>query len=285
MSNAKEEIDLISMLAGIKNGIARFFSWIYHNTLQNLIVVILFSLIGAGIGFSVFSIKRPIYISELTISHIRFTNDQCFELINNLTKLNGDDRLMSQMLKMDIASVQKVKSITYLPLSTRTNKLYSDSASYVFPFKVSAEVYDPSVLDSLQSKIMSYLESNQYGIKRKQIDKQSIQKYIDKLSKEMNDVDSLKKIVNQSILHKNSGNGVMIDEPIDPVKITQKAVELFDSQLKLEKQLAINESFELMMGFNGGVQLTADITLSIVSGILYGYLFSLIFLFIRRKKA
>lgn len=285
MDNTKEEIDLISILIGIKNGIAGFFKWVYNATLQNLFVVILFSLIGASIGFSVFLVKKPIFISELTISHIRFTNDQCFELINNLTKLNGNDKLLSEMLKMDISLIQKVKSITYLPLSARTNKLYTDSASYVFPFKVSAEVYDPSVLDSLQSKIMNYLESNEYGIKRKQIDKVGIQKYIDKLAKEINDVDSLKKIVNQSILHKNTGNGIMIDEPIDPVKITQKGVELFDTQLKLEKQLAINESFELMMGFNGGVQLTADLTLSIASGVLYGYLFSLIFIFLRRKKA
>jgi hypothetical protein len=284
MEKQKEEIDLVYILVSIKNGFTGSCRWIFNVTMQNFLIVLSFCIIGLGIGFTIFSIKEPVFVSELSISHIRFSNDQCYELVNNLTKLNGKDEQLSKMLKIDIASARKIKSILYLPLNSRVNKLYNDSAMVITPFKVAVEVYNPSVLDSLQTSIMNYLESNEYGVKRKELDKESIEKYINKLKSEGNDVDTLKKIVNQSILRKNQGNGVLIDEPIDPVKITQKSIELYDSQLSYEKKIKLNDSFELMTGFNGGVQQSANALMSMAAGCFYGYLAVLLFFLVRRKK-
>lgn len=284
MENNKEEIDLIYVLRSIKNGVSNFFSWIINTTLKKILFVIVFAGIGTGIGFLTFTYKKPMYVSDLTINHTRFDNDQCYELINNLTKLNGKEKQLSKVLKMDEKMLLEVKSISYEPLNARVTKIYNDSADVMLPFKVFVEVYDPVVLDSLQSSIMYYLESNEYGVKRKELQKDYLTKYSEKIKNELKSVDTLKHLVNESIIHKNMGNGVVIDEPIDPVRISQRNIELCNAELKIEELKELNNSFELIVGFNGGVLKTANLMLSLSYGFIFGYIICLIWLYRRELK-
>jgi hypothetical protein len=285
MDNTKGDIDLLYILRSAKNGIANLFNWVVATTMKKIGIVLAFVVIGIGLGFLMFSFKKPVFVSELTISHMRFDNDECFELINNLTKLNENPVPLSRVLKADLALTSQVKSINYVALNARTTKLYTDSAEVMLPFRVMVEVYDPGVLDSLQSKLMNYLEMNPYGVKRKEINMNYLMDYGKKIQKEILAIDTLKQIVNQSIKHKNQGNGVLIDEPVDPVKISQRSVELQHAELKLKEQEKLNDSFELMVGFNGGVRKTANMMLSMFYGLLIGYLVSLLWLYSREKKA
>lgn len=284
MENTKEEIDLIYILRSVKNSFSNFFTWVLNTTLKKFLIVILFAGIGASIGFLMFTVKKPMYVSDLTINHTRFDNDQCFELINNLTKLNGKEKQLSKVLKMDEKMLLEVKSISYEPLNARVTKIFNDSTKVMLPFKVYVEVYDPSVLDSLQNSLMNYLESNEYGVKRKQLQEDYLTKYSAKIKNEILAVDTLKRLVNQSIIHKNMGNGVVIDEPIDPVRISQRTIELCNAELKIEELKELNSSFELMVGFNGGVLKTANLMLSLFYGFVFGYILCLIWIYRRELK-
>ena len=51
-----------------------------------------------------------------------------------------------------------------------------------------------------------------------------------------NEIDSLKQIVNQSIIPRVTGNGIILGEPIDPVSIYRRAMDIFDKQLVLAKK-------------------------------------------------
>ena len=285
MESPKGDIDLLYILSSIKNGVSDLINWTINTTIKKIVVVIIFVATGLGIGFLVFSFKKPVYISDLTIAHTRFDNDQCFELVNNLTKLNGVPDQTSKVLNISSEMANEIKGIFYQPINPRTTKLYNDSALVIIPFKISVEVYTPGVLDTLQQKLMNYLESNDYGVKRKMLKKAYLEQYEQKIKNEILAIDTLKNIVNQSIKHKNQGNGVLIDEPIDPVKISQRSVELINAELKIKEQQQLNNSFELMVGFNGGVRKTANLMLSMFYGFLVGYLFALIWIYRREKKA
>lgn len=285
MKNTQEEIDLVYVLRSIKNGFTGFFSWIINTTLKKIFIVLLFAGIGTGIGFLTFTYKKPLYVSDLTIDHTRFDNDQCYELINNLTKLNGKEKQLSKLLKLNENILVNVKSITFQPLNARVTKIFNDSSEVILPFKVLVEVYDPVVLDSLQKGIMNYLETNEYGVKRKAIKKDYLDKYAERIKHEILSVDTLKHLVNESIIHKNMGNGVVIDEPIDPVRISQRALELYNAELKVVEMKEMNNSFELMVGFNGGVLKTANLLLSLFYGFAYGYVICLIWLYRKEKLA
>ena len=285
MGNNKEEIDLINVIRNIKDGVVNFFRWVIKTTIKKFFVLLVFISIGAGLGFSVFSVKNPVYISDLTISHTRFNNDQCYELIDALTELSGDAKQLSKILKIDRSIAQKIKKIHYQPLNARVTKIFNDSALVMLPFKIVVEAYDPLVYDSLQAQLMNYLETNEYGVKRKQIDEEYWSGFDAKIKEEIKSVDTLKRIVNESIKRKNVGNGVVIDEPIDPVKISIRTIELQNAHLKVNEKLKLNNSFELMIGFNGGVEKSADILLSMIYGFLAGYIIGLIFLYAREQKS
>lgn len=283
-TNTKEEIDLIYLVRAAKKGIIDFVNWIFSFTWKNGIVLLLLSGIGAGIGFTIFNIKKPVYLSELAIAHQRFDNDQCFEIINDLAKLSGKDDLLSKKLKISAEMAREIKSLSYEPINPRLLKIYGDSVEVKYPFKVIAEVYSQNILDTLQSKLMKYLEENDYGVKRKELEKEYLEKYASKLKNEILSIDTLKQLVNKSIEHKNMGNGVLIDEPIDPVKISQRAVELVNAELKIKERQKLNDSFELIVGFNGGVVKTSNVLMSSIYGFFGGYIFGLIFLYRRQKK-
>jgi hypothetical protein len=285
MESQKEDIDLISILRNIKNGVINLFNWVYTTSVNKFLILLVFISLGVGLGFLTFNIKKPIYLSDLTISHIRFDNDQCYELVNNLTKLKGKEAQLAKILKTDVKIMQEVRSITFQPINPRVSKIFNDSVMVMQPFKILAEVYDPSVFDTLESSIMNYLETNEYGVRRKLIKKDYLEKFEEKIKKEILSIDTLKRIVYQSIAQKNTGNGIIIDEPIDPVKISQKAMELYNTQLKTNEDLILNNSFELIVGFNGGVPKTANMPLSMFYGFLVGYLVGLLWLFRRQKKA
>lgn len=283
-SPVKEEIDLIYLLRATRDGITTFINWIINFSIKNILVLLVFMAIGGGIGFGVFNVKKEVYISDLSIAHNRFDNDQCFELINNLTKLNGKEDLLSKKLGITREMAAEIKSLSYEPINPRVSKIYNDSVEVRYPFKVIAEVYNQNILDTLQRKIMQYLETNEYGVKRKELEKEYLEDYEQKLKNEIQAIDTLKRLVNQSIAHKNMGNGVIIDEPIDPVKISQRAVELYNAQLKTKEKQKLNDSFELIVGFNGGVRKTANVLMSSVYGVLAGYLIGLMLLYRRSKS-
>ncbi len=279
----KEEIDLIYLLRATRDGISNFINWIISFSIKNSLLLIVFMAIGGGIGFGVFNVKKEVYVSDLSIAHNRFDNDQCFELINNLSKLNGKEELVAKALGINKEMAAEIKSLSYEPINPRVSKIYNDSVEVRYPFKVIAEVYSQKVLDTLEKRIMSYLETNAYGVKRKELEKDYLTKYEEKLKNEIQAIDTLKRLVNQSIAHKNLGNGVIIDEPIDPVKISQRAVELYNAQLKTQEKQQLNDSFELIVGFNGGVRKTANVLMSSIYGALGGYLIGLIILYRRSK--
>jgi hypothetical protein len=284
MTNTPEEIDLLYVLRNIGKGISNLFKWIFNTTLKQFLVLTLFVLLGIGLGFAVFSIKRPVYRSEMTISHVRLNNDQCYELIHNLSEIVGNNSQVAKTLKLDEASAAQIKKFIFLPLNNRYGRIFADSASVITPFKVEVEVYDPSVYDTLETQIMNYLETNEYSVKRKLIDLNYWTSFEKKVIKEIESIDTLRKLVNQSIKEKNYGSGVVIDQPIDPVKISQRMIELQNAQLEAIGKLKLNNSFELVLGFNGGVEKTANVIFTMLYGAIAGYLLGLLWIYIRQRR-
>ncbi|MGE0566972.1 MAG: hypothetical protein AB7O73_03405 [Bacteroidia bacterium] len=285
MSNTKEDIDLIQLLILMKNRIASFINWIISTTTRKIIFLGIFILIGAGIGYGIFELKDVVYLSELTVSHTRIDNDQCGDIISNLTKLKGKDKQLAKLLRLDIGTSSQIKTIYYEPINTRVSKIYNDSVLVIQPFKIAAEVYNPAIFDTLQWAILNYLETNNYIAKRKEIKRNYLKEFKKKVKQEIMSVDTLKQIVYKSIANKNAGNGIVIDEPIDPVRISQRALELQNMALKIEEQEQLIDSFDLIVGFNGGVSKSANLFTSIIYSSFLAYLIGLIVVYRREAKS
>jgi hypothetical protein len=280
----QEDLDMLYVLRSVKNGIlniVRSITAIFAFSLKNIKVLLLFIIISTALCLGIFFLQKPYYTSTLSISHIRVENDYCYQMIANLNGYidNKSNSGLTQQLGLDRGMAEKIISIKFLPLNENIAIRFADSVSVMLPFKVKVEVYDNSILDSLQNKILNYLETNEYARTRKDLEKLSLEKTEKRVDAEIIEIDSLKRLVNQGIIPRSSGQGIILGEPIDPITIYKRGMDLYERKLLLDKKKLLNNSFELMVGFTKSPKSSnSGQLLYICIGILLGYVFGLLWL-------
>lgn len=287
-NNNTEEIDLRAVFGSIKKGFLKLVHSIgelINFSVKNIKTLTAFILIGVGLSLGVFFLKKTVYVSDLTISHTRLNNGECYSMINDLTRHRNkrNDTILSAKLGIDVKKVKQIKSISCKALNEALEKNYKDSVFVLLPFKIEAKVYNVSILDSLQIGILNFLESNKYATKRKEINKLYLDKYEEKIKSEIISIDSLKHIVNKSILPRSLGNGIIMGESIDPVKIYQEGMNLYKTQLNINEQRELNDSFEALIGFSAATPSSSILTYLLV-GSTCSFLFGLVWLLRKKNK-
>ena len=270
-----KEIDLLFILRGMKNGIGHSyeaFKGFIRFSIKNWGVLLIFSFLGAGIGLGFFYNRKTVYKADLTLSHTRLNNIQCADMIGSLTHAPSKE-ILAKKLGINIQMVKEIKSILYKPL-TSSDK---DSLLKFSDFKIEVKVYDPAILDSLQVKLLNYLESNEYAVKRKELTLAYLDKFEEKIKKQILAIDSLRQIVDKSILPKSLGNGIILGESIDPVKVYQEGFNLYQSQLKINEARQLNNSFEIVVGFSPAIA-SLGVIVCIIGGCITGFVVGLLWL-------
>jgi len=277
--NKQEDLDILVVGRSIKNGIVNSFkslAWLIDFSLKKALVLSLFVAIAVGACVTLYFFQKPYYKSELSVSHIRLDNYYCFEMIRNLGALINEKRGNSELaeeLKIKPEVAKAVRHILYVPANLNLARQYSDSMEVLLPFKVEVEIYDNMVLPELQAGIMNYLESNEYATKLKQIETESRNQVELRIKEEIKQIDSLKLLVNQSIVPRGQGNGIILGEPIDPVSIYARAMLSYEKLMKLNKEKELNNSFQVMVGFHKSYKLAGKgLLFHIALGMLIGYI-------------
>lgn len=254
-SNKQDDLDVVYVLGAAKRGVkglATSISGLFTFTIRNFFILLLFALGGAGLAFGLYQLKTPYYESDFTVSHIRFENDYCAEMVKNLNaSINHQENnaTLAEKLKIDPSMAAQIKHISSRPLNEHMAKVYADSLAIFLPFKVEVEVYDNRILPTLQNSIMDYFENNEYAVTLKELDKKSLD-YIEKRVKdEIVEIDSLKKIVTKSIMPRATGNGIILGEAMEPVDIYKHGIESYEKLVEVNKKQALNKSFQLMVGY------------------------------------
>ncbi len=255
--NKNEEIDLITIF----NGISKFiFSGIQFckDLLQILLTKwILFSfiiLLGCGVGYSIYSISPPVYISSVSISSKILTNDYCASIIGKLseTVADGTPELIAKKLNIPIEAAEAIKKIEFSNYSSKLSKIYEDRDTIVLgiPFKIFVHAYNNTVFDTLELAIVNYLENNKYALDRKKINKENILLMREKLKSEMQQLDTLKKNISSNILPRGTGSGFVFGQPIDPINIYKASMEFYRTDLNLREDLELIDSIQVIESFS-----------------------------------
>lgn len=287
-NKSEEEINLLSIFSIVKNRFIYFLQFIKELisfSIKNIKTLLIFIILGVSISVGLFTLKKTVYISDLTISHSRLNNGECYAMINTLTKIrdnaSSNDTILAEKLGIEAKMAKEIKSISCKALNEALEKNYKDSAFVLLPFKIEVNVYSTSILDSLQKGILNYLESNEYVSKRKKINREYLDKFEERIKEEIIAIDSLKIIVDKSIIPRSNGNGIILGEPIDPVKVYQTGMELYKSQLNINEQKELNNSFEIIVGFSPAIP-ASSLFLYIITGFITSLILGLFWIF--RKK-
>lgn len=280
----QDHIDVINIWQMIKHMFLSFLKsihWLINFSLKHALALLAFVIVVVAAGLGIYFLQQPYYKSELFVSHTRLENYYCADMINNLNLYakSPDKTALSQALQLSPQEAEMVKSVKYEVADENISKKYADSLSVYLPFKVVVEVYDNSILPKLQKGVLNYLESNEYALKLKEIDTSSLEKMESRILGEIGEIDSLKQIVNTSIVPRASGTGIILGEPINPVLIYDKAMDSYEKLMEVNKLKKLNNSFYPMVDFpiNKRPQGMGKLEY-ILYGTLLGYLIGLLWL-------
>ena len=289
-----DEIDFRMVYNGVKGLIAALWDSFLNISLfvkKKWAFILIFCLLGVGLGAGVFLITKPTYISTLTLSSYALANDYCADIIQELELIVGDDtpKLLAQKLKIDTNAAKAIKRIEFFNYDEKLKEKYKDKDTVVLgrPFKVRVSASSNTVFDTLQKAIVNYLENNEYASKRKEIKKQENIMMRNKINDEIKQLDSLKNVVSASLAPRGNSSGFVFGQPIDPVNIYKEGIIFFQKELDLNKEMVLIDNIQVISDFSARDKPDSPkLSRSLAGGGIAGFLLGLLFaLLLEKRKA
>lgn len=287
-NNKTEEIDIIAFLKPIGYAIKSvvfFLVTLVKKWQKNWLVIVLTSILFGSIGFSaVFVLPKQYETSAIIMTH-EIPADLCvleLENLNSTIKSEVDFSLISKQLNLSNKHAAAINSISAEKIEDIYFDKAKDSSSQLLSIKL--RLTNPNIVDYVQTGIVQFLENNEYSKKRKEAKRSSLNELKINLRRKVESLDSLKSVVNNSIIPRGNGQGIILGEPIDPVSIYQAEVAYFKEQLKINEDLAILDNIEIIQPFIK-IQKSnyPNFNLITLYSFLFGLFLSLLFVGFKRK--
>jgi hypothetical protein len=226
------------------NLLAYAFRKIDANKISFIIVVLLITLAGYSLRY----IIKPSYQTEVIFVSIILPGKYCSILLKNLNKIKGENNsILARQLKINNEAAADIQSIGMSNM--RDTFLIDRRDSTLSLFKITLTLKSTHHLDTIQWGLVNYLENNDYAIKRKEAKRTALQALKENLNRKLESLDSLKKIVNSSIIPRSEGKGIILGQPIDPVSVYQAEINYFREQLNIDQALATIDNIEIIQPF------------------------------------
>jgi len=251
-SRSSEEIDLLYFLRPVTNGmkkIARAGENYVQLLFNNKIIFFLILFIITASAYSLRFIIPPAFQTDgIFVSHT-LSGKYCGMMIQSLNELTGgeDIPVLAGQLKVSPVVAAEIQSIKLLPLADTSALGKRDTVPSFF--RVSLVIGQMENIDSIQRGIMSYLESSEYAKKRKEARIRTLEAIRENLLIKTKSLDSVKEIVNSSIIPRSKGQGIILGEPINPVTIYQAEMAYYQDRLRVDESLATIDNIEVIQPF------------------------------------
>ena len=255
MSEQKQnaaEIDLFYLFRPVGVGLKKtgeFFIFAFRKLIANIVVFGIIVLLITLAGYSLRYVIEPAYETQGIFVSNTLPGKYCALLLDNLKKLQGKKNisLLSQEMKI---SEEAAGDILSMKMTTRRDTFLIDKRDSVLTLlKITLVLRSVGHLDSIQWALVNYLENNDYALKRKEARRKALESLKETLNYKLQSLDSLKKIVNSSIIPRSEGKGIILGEPVDPVSVYQAELGYFREQLSIDQALATIDNIEVIQPF------------------------------------
>jgi hypothetical protein len=271
-----DEIDLgyvLSRIGAAFRSLYRKFVYAIFLLPKRPILSTILILTGVVIGCMPHYLSPRHYRSGMTVISKELKNDLCSELITSLNEIAGDGNIteLSRRLNIGEDDARQIIGFKYRELFKPASS--ADTIPLATPFRIEAMVLRNTVVDTLESGIVYYLENNPYAIRKRREKETALTAMAAKLNGEISQIDSLKIVVAQSLVPTGrSGAGFFYGQPIDPVNVYREGVSMYKDELDIKAQLNIMENIQVLDGM--AVRLNpSNLPLSsfIVGGLFIGF--------------
>lgn len=257
---ASDDIDLINI-------VERAFLFFRKYRITFIIAIVA----GIALGCVRYYTSGKIYKSRLILHSAFLTNLEQIEIINYWNEIlkRIEYASLAQSFNCDEKMLRSVVSIEGSEI------LKNYSASNPNGFYIEARVRDNAILPDLQKALVYGLNNTEYVKQRLALRKKDVETLIDKVTAEIQKLDSVKKSIETSITSKEkSPTAYMLDIP----GINKEFIDMNEKLLGYREELQFSSSgIQVLQSF---VPLNTPVSISLRVMILLGILFCLFIAFI-----
>ncbi len=284
-----DEIDLRKLFQAIGNGFINVGNWFVNLiirfrrvSLNYKFLILGMVILGAILGAAYNKVNKPYYSTSMLISSSYF-NTRLFE--NNIEELNvlckEEERTgLAKLLALDVEVAKNIKEFHYEPLVSEqdivdievlkqklgelkvgdediqkiVDQLYiQNKRTYI----LSVDVFDNSMIETLQGSLIGYFKNNPYVKNRIRITKINQQNLIAKLKADIKQLDSLKHLFNLNMKananrkDESTSNNVYVGESgnLNPTTFYNQSISLYKQLQSTETALELGTDFEVRDSF------------------------------------
>lgn len=296
------EIDLLQlfgrMFRWVRNiflGFLRFIVGIVIYSLRKFYIFLFFLLLGGVLGWLSYNFSRKYYVAEMTASVIPVNSIEAAMYIDDLQKIIEEQGIESfcRQTNLSIETARQIKRIeAFLFYDTNGDKIgdiidykgtidKSDTTNKVIADKIAlvAEVYNPVVVDSLESGITYFFENHNYLKIKHEMVLQQLSSSIARLTRQIDILDSLQRFQyfeKDKQLKTREEQIVFVSEA--PSQLFYKDILLIETQLQdlQNKALLASRPFYVLSSFNIGEKPVNNLDVYLIRYLVLSLLVSLL---------
>jgi hypothetical protein len=243
--NNSEEIDLLYFFNPLIQGT----KWYFQKLRRNLFLFLGILLACSAIGYSLkFFLPKYFRTNAIFVSYL--PADFSSSMINDLQNLidnNQNASELAELLRISPASASTIKNLSTQPLDSLSYMNKKDTTASAF--KIYLTVNDASSIPIIEEGLKNFLENNEYSLKRKQAKRQTLEAMKNDYIQKIKGLDSLKDILNTTIVPRSNGQGVILGEPISPIDAYALMQKFYQGQKEIEEQLMLLQNIEILQPF------------------------------------
>ena len=245
---------------------------------RNKFTLLILTALGVALGTVNYYLKEPIYESSMMLRSDILTEAYSETLTDNLKRLiqERNDALLSEKLSITAEEASHLVDIKVESVEEANTPV---GAVKNIIFLISVEITDNGILENLQAGIVNFLENNEFVKKRIDLRRKRFEALVSQVNKEIKEIDSLKKRMNEGIIYNQQGANLVV---LDPSNVYEKALSLFKEELTYQENLELIDSIQLIEGFTAFKNPIAPrLSISGGSGLMVGLFLALIIVFTR----
>jgi len=242
---------------------------------DNFWLILVFFIVGAGVGFAYYHSSTKVYESRMVISSEIMTESYSKQMVSSLNQFltEGNVKALAQQLNMPETVAGEIAHISIKSPYANENEIGKEiDRKYLV---VTVEVYNLAILDQLQQSLIHFFENNEYVKIRVEQNKNSYNQLIARSEQEIKDLEALKEKINKGDLFQSAKGGVAFDL----TQVNSKILEITKDKLKLQNDLELVNSVHVIDGFKRFERpIRPKFGLTLVAGSMVGMLFVALFI-------
>ncbi|HEY0680622.1 MAG TPA: hypothetical protein VGD17_20220 [Chitinophagaceae bacterium] len=251
--STSEEIDLLYFFRPI--GVAFRRAWAFGMNYLRLLAFnrYLFTailILGAIAGYCLRFVIPPSYKTEAIFISDMLPGNYCITLLENLNELRrpGNIPILAKELNISADAAWQIRGIKPYSVAKDTF-IFEKRDTSMSVFRVSLVLSEITHLEEIQKGLINYLENNEYARRRKEARARNMNAQIAALDIKLKSLDSLRQVVNSSVIPRSQGQGIILGEPIDPVSVYQAESNYLKEQLNMKERLSTMDHIEVIQPF------------------------------------